>query len=341
MLRKLPLWILIAFLSLAASSFASEPLVFELDPSSFQLDGENLAELGELLGRFEKTWATQPFDSLWSLMDAARGARLWTVMRRDSLRYGDCFRAALADSGRYRDFQERVWRELYPRLHGLMDFDPRRASLVRSGDGASRTIFLDSPMLMNGSENLERHADHPFLGEILILSLLSPLDWNDDLFAPWRLAESRVEGIPWQDFRPGRGEGMNLLPDVRDEKGVDAQIDSLFRADERLRNIGWLKKRFAKKAMKLAMMESLSMESAWMEFERQSRGAIGDAPLCPLPGRAVMRFVFLRENSFSRKWRLALCLPSSVQSASHAPLSSEPGFHRWYAEFKKWRKESS
>ncbi len=341
MRRKILPWMFIVHLAAVPAAFASEALVLELDPAASQLDDDKLAELGALLARFEKTWATQPVDSLWPLMDAGRGSRLWTVMRRDSLRYGDCFRSALADSGRYRDFQERVWRSLRPRLHGLMDFAPRRASLQRSGDGASRTVFLDTPMLLGGSENLERHADHPFLGEILILSLLSPLDWKDPLFDSWRQAEARVEAIRWQDFKPGHREGMALLPDVRDEKGVEAQIDSLFKADERLKSIGWLKRRFVKKAMKMAMMESLALESAFEEFERQVRGEFGDAPRCPLPGRAVMRFVFLRENSFSRTWRLALCLPSSVQAASHVPLSGEPGFHRWYAEFKKWRKESS
>ncbi len=322
-------------------AICAECLSYDLNPASVNLGDEEIHRLSGLISQFDNAWSEMPSDSLWPLLDTGPGAKFWTVMRRDSLRYSDCFRSALADSGTYREFQQSVWVKLRSRLHDLLDFHPRRASLVRSGDGVSKLVFLDKFSLLGRVENMEKHADHPQLNEILILSLLTPIDWQDPLFAPWREAEARQDGIPWQDFAPGRQDGMNMLPKLRDKKGVEAQVDSLFRADGRLKSLGWLKKRFVKKAMKMAMMEMLSMEAAWEEIRRQEDGLLGDAPACPLVGKTVMRFVFLRKNSFSRHWSLALCFPSSVQTANQVPLSCEPGFADWYERFKKWRKESS
>ncbi len=323
------------------TALPADRLIYDLDPAAVSLDDKEIERLSDLISQFENAWSDMPSDSLWKFMDAGPGAKFWTVMRRDSLRYSDCFRSALADSGKYRDFQKTVWDQLRSRLHGLLEFHPRRASLVRSGDGVSKLVFLDNFSLMGRVENMEKHATHPQLNEILILSLLTPIDWQDPLFAPWREAEARHAGIPWQDFNPGLQDGMSMLPKMKSKKGVEAQVDSLFKVDERLQSLGWLKKRFVKKAMKMAMFELLSMEAAWEEIQRQEDGLLGDAPACPLVGKTVMRFVFLRQNSFSRHWSLALCFPSSVQTANQVPLSCEPGFADWYQRFKKWRKESS
>ncbi|MBC8366878.1 hypothetical protein H8E52_05640, partial [bacterium] len=299
MIQKSIKGILLCLILLPVSpAFSENHLSYDLDPATASLDDKEIDHLAGLISQLELAWSELPSDSLWPLMDVGPGAKFWTVMRRDSLRYSDCFRSALADSGTYREFQQTVWSKLRSRLHGLLDFHPRRTSLVRSGDGINKLVFLDKLSLVGRMENMEKHATHPQLNEILILSLLTPIDWQDPLFTPWREAEARHSGIAWQDFNPGLQDGMSLMPKVRDKKGVEAQVDSLFQVDERLKNIGWLKKRFVKKAMKVAMLEMLTMEAAWEEIQRQEDGLFGDAPACPLVGKTVMRFVFLRKNSF-------------------------------------------
>lgn len=320
----------------------ASPSILPLDPAASRLGSEDISDLAGLVSQLERDWSSGDLDSLWSRMDRGRGRQLWTVLHRDSLRYGDAFRAAMADSGRYDDFQQSVWEALAPRVHGLLEFSPRRASLVRSGSGRSRIVFLGEARPMSQVENLERHADHPFLGEILILSLLTPLDWSDPLFDPCRGAADSIAPLPWVSFCPAANTGLPLFDTRMDEAAIDARLDSLFHADPVLKSLGWLKKRIAKKAMKSAMNEIRLLTSAWDEYLRQKdagRVAPG-APACPLPGKAVLRLVFLRENSFSGQWRLALCQPSELQDGSSYTLFLEPGFDAWFTQFRKWRDEN-
>jgi hypothetical protein len=344
MIHKLAVWLLTtALLGCTFPDAKADPLLIHLNPATVQLDEDAHRALSDMLEKLETVWSLEEPDTLSSLLDAGRGRLLWIALHCDSLRYGDYLRSAMANSGPYREFQSRVWNGLRARAHGLLEFNGQRASLVRCGNGTSRIVSLGKEIKMPRMENMERHPEHPFLDEILVLSLLTPLSWKDPIFDPWREVDALESKRLWENFKPGKASGLSLIEGERNPRDIDARLDSLFENDPRLQEIGWLKKRIVKKAMRNAMLEMGILLDAWDEYRRQSltdTHASG-VPRCPLPGRAVLRLIFLRENSFSPRWQFALCLPSSVQDSNPFTLSTEPGYMDWLAHYKRWRKESS
>jgi len=317
----------------------AEPLILDLRPGRQTLEKKELAALVRLLEELEKAWTQQPADSLNLLLDREWGREFWRALHSDSLRYGDYLRAAMADSEGYDAFQTRVWRRLRSGRHELLGFNSRRASLFRCGSGKSKLVGLGKFASIMDIENMERHPEHPLLGKILVLSLLTPLDWSVPDFKPWREAEESVSSLPWEDFKADGDLGASPGRELHGKKAIDAHVDSIFKSDPDVKELGWLQKHLLKKVMKMALTEMDQMQQALQEYQAQKTG-LGEpgAPPCPLFGHAVMRLVFLRDEAASSRWRLVLCLPSSLQDHDIFPLYTEPGFADWYDRLNRWRK---